>query len=148
MILTAGWRAYRAHLVGSRWIETTAYVEKCQLDTYHSFRRNGGGTAFSLRCRLEYDAGFRRYESNLYTTSDHSWQMREAIADWAAHHGRGSTLNVRVNPANPKEFVVTSELPIRQFLTASDAAMAAAIFGAGGLLLLVIGRMLRLPSAR
>lgn len=143
MLLVGGWRSYREHRVDSRWIATTADIEKCSLHVYHPFSRNGGGTVYALHCRLEYEFRGRQYEYNLRTTSDRSAQIRDGIDDWVAHHPRGSTLVIKVNPTNPNEVAARSELPIHQFNTAREAWITALGFGGGGLVLAMIGRQLR-----
>jgi len=144
MLVAGAWRSYRTHIIESRWSETSARVEKCGLDVYHPFSRNGGGTVYALRCRVDYEFGLRRYESDFHTTSDRSQQVRDQIDVWAARHGRDAVLNIRVNPSNPREIAVESQLPIHQFNTARESWLTAMAFSAGGLLLLATRYALRL----
>lgn len=143
MLLAAGWRAYRAYLVQTRWIEIQARIKTCAVDVDHPFARDGGGTRYSLACRLQYDAGFGAYESDLRTISDPTLDMRDRIAEWIGQNPPGTALKVRVNPSSPAELVVRDPLPIQQFLTARDAWMTTLIAGIPGLLLIAIGRKLR-----
>jgi hypothetical protein len=92
---------------------------------------------------LEYEFRGRQYEYYLRTTSGRSWQIRDDIDDWTAHHPRGSPLIIRVDPSHPNDVAVKSELPIHQFNTARESWITAIAFGGGGLLLTMIGRKLR-----
>jgi hypothetical protein len=149
MLIAAGWRAYRTHIVNRGWIETPAQVQKCSLDIYHPFTRDGGGVVYSLFCRLAYEFASRHYESRLRTTSDRSEAVRSSIEDWIPQHGPGTALIIRVNPSDPNEIAVQSELPIHQFNTAREAFLTAIIFGFPGLLFIPIGRKLtQLTAAR
>jgi Protein of unknown function (DUF3592) len=142
MLLTAGWRAYRTHNVESRWIETPAHIKKCSLGVYHPFVRDGGGVLFSLRCRLGYEFASRPYEYAHHTTGDRSPSMHSSIKAWITHNPPGTILIVKVNPSNPKELVVKSDLPIHQFRSAREALLTATVFAAPGLLLIAIGHKL------
>ena len=145
MSLEASWRTYRTYAVESRWVETAAELEKCSVGVFHPFVRGGGGTAFSLRCRLDYEFASRRYAYELHTISDRSVEARSNIRGWITQNGPGTSLLVRVNPADPNELVVATALPIRQFLTAKDGWLTVLVFGAPGLLLIAIGRKLAQP---
>jgi hypothetical protein len=143
--LEAMWRTYRTYAVEPRWIETPAELQNCSLGVFHPFVRDGGGSAFSLRCRLDYQFASRRYAYDLHTISDRSQQVSTRIRGWITQNGPGTTLLVRVNPSDPNELVVTTELPIHQFLTAKAGWLAVLVIGAPGLLLLFIGRPLAAP---
>jgi hypothetical protein len=149
MLIAAGWRAYRTHIVNTRWIETTAQVQKCSLDVYHPFTRDGGGVVYSLFCRLAYEFASRQYEHRLRTTSDRSEAVRSSILDWIPQHRPGTTLTIRVNPSDPNEVAVESELPIHQFNTAREALLTAIVFGVPGLLFIPIGgKLTQVTAAR
>ncbi len=112
MLIAAGWRGYRTHIINTRWIETRAQIQKCSLDVYHPFTRDGGAVVYSLFCRLAYEFASHPYEYRLRTTSNRSKAVRSSINDWIAGHGPGTTLNIRVNPSDPKQVAVERELPI------------------------------------
>ena len=95
---------------------------------------------YSLHCRLAYEVASRRYESDLRTVSSYSTETRDAISDWIAASPPGTVLMARMNPSSPQELVVDSPLPARQYATAWDAWITAAIFGIPGLLLVAMGR--------
>lgn len=143
MLLAAGWRAYRTHTMESRWVETPATVKKCWLDVYHPFTRDGGGTVFSLRCRLDYEFGAQPYESPVHSTSGRSWETRLRSEDWVARHRPGATVKVKVNPSKPGEIALWNEPAVHQFNTAREALVTAMVFGAGGVLLIAFRRRLR-----
>ncbi len=142
MALAAAWRGYRAHVVQSRWVEAEAQIRKCSLEEYHPFAREGGGVVYSLECRLAFVMGSRPYESDFRTISDRSLAMRGRISEWIADNPPGTTLILRVNPSDPHEVRVESDLPIRQFPTANDALASTVLFGILGLLLIAVGRTL------
>jgi hypothetical protein len=128
--------------VGSRWIETPARIEKCSLNKYHPFVGNGGGTTFSLRCRLGFSFGARRAEYDLRTRSDRSLQTRAGIWNWIVMNPPGTILAVRVNPSDPNDLVMETELPVSQFGTPREAWLTAPVFGGAGALLFMAGRKL------
>ena len=145
MLTAAGWREYREHMVNSRWVETPAQVQKCSLDIYHPFRRDGGGVVYSLRCRLRVEAAGRPYDYALRTTSEPSEASRERMEEWVAQNKPGTMLLTRVNPSDPNELRVVSVLPVRQTETAKDGLVTALAFGALGLLFVAIARQLGIP---
>jgi Protein of unknown function (DUF3592) len=142
MLIAAAWRTYRTHIVNTRWVETPAQVQKCSLRLYHPSTRGGGGVVYSLFCRLSYEFASRDYEFRLWTTSDRSEAVRSSVLHWIPQHRPGTALIVRVNPSNPNEISVESELPIHQFNTAREALLSAIVFGFPGLLFIPIGRKL------
>jgi len=146
MALTGLWRAYRGYTVESHWTETSARIEKCLLSVYHPFERNGGGTTYSLGCQLSFDYGLHHVEYRLHTRSDRSPAARTAIRNWIRENPPGTTLAVRVNPSNPNDVAVESDLPLRQYGTPRDAGLTALVFGAPGLALFAIGRKLARPA--
>jgi len=146
MLLAAGWRAYRMHTIESRWVGTSATVKRCWLDVYHPFIRNGRDTLFSLRCRLDYDFGSQDYETQVHSTSGRSQETRWRIEDWVARHRPGAVVTVKVNPSKPGEIALWNEPAVHQFNTAGEALATAMVFGAGGVLLLAVGRRLRVGA--
>ena len=142
MALVAAWRGYHAYVVQSRWVQAEAQIRKCSLEEYHPFAREGGGVVYSLECRLAFALGSRWYESDLRTISDRSLAMRGRISEWIADNPPGTALILRVNPSAPRELVVESALPIRQFSTATDALASTVLFGVLGILLIAVGRTL------
>ncbi len=139
--LNSGWRALQAHLQ-SKWIETAAHIQKCSLRTYYPFRKNGGGVVYSLRCDLEYEYAGRRYQYDLHTRSERSARSRIDIDNWIGQNPPGTILLARVNPSNPNELVVESDLPQRQFGTVAEALATAAIFGLPAFVMIGVGRRL------
>ena len=150
MLAAMGWRGWREHDIATRWIPTRAVIGNCGLKVYHPFmrRHSGGGTVYSLRCRLNYQFDSHPYEDILSTTSSRSTRARDAVAGWVARHPAGSGLMVRIDPRNPRGIAAMEELPIHQFNTAAEAAITALAFGAGGLLFLALGRRLLRPPPR
>lgn len=144
----AGWRAYRSHVIGSRWLETPAQISKCSLDVDHPFSRDGGGTVYSLRCRLSYVYQSRQVETIVNTSSDRSVEIASQIQNWVSRHPPGARLGIRVNPSNPQEVAVASELPIHQFNTAREGATGAAISAGIAGLLIATGRALAARDIR
>jgi len=134
-ICAGAYRTYR-ELSFNSWPATEARVDKCGLDVYHPFSRDGGGTTYSLRCTLSYEFRSMEYQSSFSTTSDRAEQTGIDIDNWTLDHKPGSTLQIKVNPSDPKEIFVTSPLPIHQFNTAREAWITFLAFvGLGGLLI-------------
>lgn len=77
---------------------------------------------------MAYAIDLRRYESDLRTISHRSRVMRDRISEWVEANPPGTMLMLRVNPSNPQEIVVESASVV--------------LFGASGLLLIVVGRVL------
>lgn len=146
-LATGVWRIYRDHRVESRWIETDAKIEKRWLSvhTYHALSSDKAyifGDEYSLRCRLRYEFSQHQHVFDLDTLSDSSLDTRAAIENWIEAHRPGAILHAKVNPSNPDEIAVVSELPIQQSGTARQALRVGFFCGVGGALLLVIARVL------
>ncbi len=137
-IAAGAYRTYREFLYNS-WPAAEARVKKCALDIYHPFSRDGGGTTYSLRCAVTYDFRSSPYESDFSTISDRAKSTGIDIDNWTLDHLPGSNLHIKINPSDPKEFFVTSPLPIRQFATASEAWITAMAFSAFAGLLIAAG---------
>jgi len=146
MLLAAGWRTYREHTIASRWIDTRAVVRNCRLDLYHPFSRDGGGTTYSLACRIAYQFDALPYENDLHTTSNRSQLVAGAINEWVAQHRSGADLIVKVNPRDPREIAAVTALPIEQFNTSGEAAVAALAFALGALVCVPLGRRMVRPK--
>lgn len=84
---------------------------------HYPFIRDGGEVVYSLRCDLDYEYAEHRYQYDLHTRSARSARSRIDIDNWIGQNRPGTILLTRVNPANPKELVVESDLPQRQFGT-------------------------------
>src|SRR5690348_9739095 len=67
---------------------------------------------------------------------------RADIRNWIVNNPPGTTLAVRVNPSDPNDLVVETELPVRQFGTPREAWLTALAFGGAGALLFMAGRKL------
>jgi hypothetical protein len=142
MFLVAGWRAWHAHRIESRWVETTASVDQCRLAVTHGSGRSSSAMYYSLRCRLNYQFDANPYQFELRTTSLHSGEAANSINDWVEGHRTGAVLRVRVDPSDPRDLAVISELPIHQFPTAREGWMTGVIFLVFGTPLLALGRWL------
>jgi hypothetical protein len=148
MFLAAGWRAYREHVIASRWVPAAASVQRCRLDVTHASGRNGGGTYYSLRCLLGYEFASHPYQFELRTTSQQSGEAAARIEDWVAHHRPGTPLVVKVDPSDPGAVAVISELPVHQFSTSREGWIAGILCGLFGLPLAALGRYLLRPRER
>jgi hypothetical protein len=146
MLAAAGWRAYWEHEVSSRWVETPAQIQRCSLDTYHPFSRDGGGVVYSLRCRLLIEAAGGSYDYDLRTTSERSEASRERIEEWVAQNKAGTMLSTRINPSDPKDIRVASQLPVLQTSTAKNGLVTALAFGVAALLFLAVARQAGVPA--
>ena len=133
-------RAWHEHRIATRWTPATAQVKRCDLNIDHPFTRDGGGTVYSLHCRLAYVFESQPHEFSLRTPSVRPREYRERIEDWAALHGKGSVLNVLVNPADPAELAVTTPLPVHQFGTSGEAWITTLAFAIGAVMFFAVGR--------
>ncbi|HTX37122.1 MAG TPA: DUF3592 domain-containing protein [Bryobacteraceae bacterium] len=150
-LLTGVWRTYHEHTVEARWIGAAATIEKCALSVHepsHGQFRDAGAffDQYSLHCRLRYEISQRLHVFNLHTLSDSSGEARAAIEKWVEVHRPGSTMEIRVNPSNPNDIAVASQLPIPQSGTARQAWSTAMYCGVGFVLFFGIFRIIR-PAA-
>jgi hypothetical protein len=150
-LVTGVWRTYHDHIVEARWIGAVATIEKCALFVHEPTRREFRDTGaffdqYSLHCRLRYEFSQRPHVFNLHTLSDSSREARAAIEKWVEVHRPGATLEVKVNPSNPNEIAVASQLPIPQSGTSRQAWSTAMYSGVGFVLFFGIFRIIR-PAA-
>ncbi len=140
----AGWRAWKAAQVRSKWLPEIARVESCSRRDQQTLPdpegTADGRTVYYLECALEYRFRGVPYRTVVTTTSTPSLQVRDEIEEWAARQGPGTELRIRVNPSAPAELLVETALPIHQRPTASDALPGAVAFGVLGALLIAAGR--------
>ena len=140
-------RAYREHIVDSRWIGTVATIDRRGLFISHPTRRDARNLGdfsdrFALHCRLRYVFSLRQHVVNVSTLSGTSLATRGAIENWVRDHRPGAAVNVKVNPSDPDEIVVVSELPIAQFGTARQSWIVGLYCGGIGASLFALGRLL------
>jgi hypothetical protein len=150
-LVTGVWRTYHEQIVEARWIGAAATIEKCALFVHQPTRREFRDTGaffdqYSLRCRLRYEFSQRPHVFNLHTRSDSSGEARAAIEKWVEVHRPGATLEVKVNPSNPSEIAVASQLPVPQSGTSRQAWSTALYSGVGLVLFFGIFRIIR-PAA-
>ena len=147
LFATAGWRAWKAAQVRSKWLPEIARVVSCSLREYHPFADDGGGTVYYVDCGLEYCVQGVPHRTVVTTTSTRSLQVRDEIEEWAARQKPGTELRIRVNPSAPTDLVVETALPIHQRPTAGDAIPGATAFAVLGALLTVAGRVVQKRGA-
>jgi hypothetical protein len=140
----AGWRAWKAAQVRSKWLPEIARVESCSLRHLQPLPDPDGSsdsrTLYCLECTLDYRVRGVAYHTVVTTTGTPSLKVRDEIAEWAARQEPGTELRIRVNPSAPKELLVQDALPIHQRPTAGDAIPAAVAFGVLGAFLIAAGR--------
>ena len=131
---SAGLITYKA----TKWPETTAEIQDCSLSEYGPV---DGGMLYALTCGVNYQFSGRSYKNTLQTNLTHSLQERAEISKWITLN-RPTTLNVRVNPTYPSQFIVLSPLPGKRGDNAGDFINAAIIMGSISGFLLVTARAL------
>jgi hypothetical protein len=135
---SAGLLAYNANVAKSRWTETAAGIEECSLGEYG----RPDDKFYALSCGIKYHLADRTYTNSFLTNFTHSLQERSEITHWVALNRRGATLNIRVNPAYPREFIVESQLPAKRGRIPEDYVGAAIVMGSVGFILTTTGRAL------
>ena len=140
---TAGWRAWRAGQVRSKWLPELARVESCAARALQTLPdpdgTADGRTVYSLECSLDYRVRGVAYHTVVTTTATPSPKVRGEIEEWAGRQRPGTELRIRVNPSAPKEVLIEEDLPIHQRPTAGDAIPGAVAFGVLGALLAGVG---------
>jgi hypothetical protein len=131
---SAGLITYKA----TKWPATTAEIQDCSLSEYGPV---DGGMLYALTCGVNYPFSGRSYKNTLQTNLTHSLQERAEISKWITLN-RPTTLNVRVNPSYPSQFIVMSQLPGKRGDNAGDFINAAIIMGSVSAALLVTARAL------
>lgn len=138
----AGWRTIQAR-IHSGWPEIMARVEQCRVEVDHPFASDGGGTIYSLSCKLNYRFADSTRHAVVRTTSTRDIGTRDEIEAWVTLHRPESPLVVRVNPRAPEEALIVEELPVHQRPTAADGLSTAIPFLLVGVLLCLAGFRLR-----
>jgi hypothetical protein len=133
---SAGLITYNASIARSRWTETAAEIENCSLGEYG----RPDDEFYALSCGIKYHLAGRTYTNSLLTKFTRSLQERSEITHWVALNRRGATLNIRVNPRYPHEFIVQSQLPAKRGRIAEDYIGAAIVMGSVGFILTTTGR--------
>jgi hypothetical protein len=139
LFAAAASRAWKAHQIALRWRPAAASIQDCSLGIDHPFADDGGGTIYSLRCHLSYQFEGASHDAVLSTTSTRSLSVRDDIDAWSISHRSGSALAIRVDPAAPKEFAVSEQLPVAQWPTARDGLATAIPFAIVGTALVAVG---------
>ena len=148
----AGWRAWKAAQVRSKWLPEIARIESCSLRDLHPLPdpegSSDGRTIYYLECALEYRVRGVAYRTVVTTTGTPSLRVRAEIEEWAARQEPGAELRIRVNPSAPTDLRIESALPIHQRPTAGDAMRGAFAFGVLGALLTVGGHAVQKRGAK
>ena len=135
---SAGLLTYNSNVAKSRWTETAAEIENCSLGEYG----RPDDKFYALSCGIKYHLAGQTYTNSLLTNFTRSIQERSEIEDWVVFNRRGSTLNIRVNPAYPRQYIVLSQLPAKRGRIAQDYINAAIVLVSVGFILTTSGRAL------
>jgi hypothetical protein len=126
----------------AKWAQTTAQIQDCRLEEFGSRAQDPESKFHALRCEISYELGGRSFRDTLLTNLTRSLRERTEIDRWVVRNGSGATLTLKVNPSDPREYVVESYLPGRRGDNPGDFTNAAIIFGAASVVFLVNARAL------
>jgi len=130
------WRAERAQ---AAWPVASARVERGEVAESVG---SGDSRSWSLRYRVRYDAGWQEQAVTVSSHSTSSVQDAAAMRAWAQEHRRGSRVDVRYDPANPRRAVFASvDVPNAGPRTPFDVSVTLAA-GVASVLLIALARFM------
>lgn len=98
------WREYAQ----KSWPASTATLQRCSVDPYYPFRRDGGGVVWNIDCRVTYPARGEQVASRIRSRSARGDAEVERMRRWVAQHRPGSPITVHYDPADPQSAVLTA----------------------------------------
>ena len=107
-LIVTGTDAWREHAQKS-WPAATAVLQRCNVEPYHPFRRDGGGVVWSIECRLTYAANTtgEQVVSRIHSRSARGDVEVATMHGWVAQHRPGSSIPVHYDPVDPTRAVLT-----------------------------------------
>jgi hypothetical protein len=94
-----GWYEYSQ----SRWVETTAQIHECRLETREGDRES----PVSIECRIGFRAGGEDIVTKVSSRSARPGQDG-LMQDWLEAHPDGSSITARYNPENTRKVVLVT----------------------------------------
>lgn len=92
----------------SHWPVVAAVIERTDLVVSARAPRDGGGKIWKLRCHIRYELNGEPLTATLASRVVYSEAEAAELQSWAAHHGRGSHVDVRIDPSQPNRAVFDS----------------------------------------
>ena len=127
-----GWHEYSE----SKWVETTAQIHQCRLQSYQGDRKS----PVTISCRIGFRAGGEDVVTKVTSRSTRPGQDG-VMQDWVEAHPDGSSITARYNPANAgKVVLVTADAFLWGPHTPQNLRLFGA-FAAASLLMLAIARV-------
>lgn len=94
------------------WPVAAATIERCGLDSYYPFQRDGGGVVWNIDCRVAYSANGDQGESRIRSRSARGNAEIEEMRRWVAGHPSGSSITIHYDPADARRVVlVETDMP-------------------------------------
>jgi hypothetical protein len=139
---------WRDEIIQARWPVVSAVVERANVTASVRALKDGGRKTWELSTRVSFEANGEARSATLFSRTAYSEEDAEKLHSWAAHHRRGSHIDIRYDPSQPNRAVFSSPEPgFASDRTRSDLILFAfaAIASAG---LLVLAKGLRAREAR
>lgn len=132
---------FRADRIHDRWPVTTSIIKSAQIELYHPFARDGGGTTYSVKTTVEFQTEGRTVDARFSSESVRKGYGTDEMNDWVHAHPPGSPLRIRFDPADPRNAEeVAPSLPQMRH-TKQDLIIAGG-FGAGCIAMWLLKRAL------
>jgi hypothetical protein len=131
----------------ARWPAVSAVVERADVVATSRAPKDGGGTVWKLSYRVRYEVNGKQLIATPTSNSVFSEAEAARLQAWAAHHRKGSHIDVRYDPSQQNRAVfAAAELSFAQDRIRSDLTLfaIAAIASAG---LLALAKYLRAREA-
>jgi hypothetical protein len=96
-------QAWQEH-AQEHWPEVTARVEKCYLRQSSTRKRD----RYYISCRFGYEIEGEQNQADVYSGPSVQWQFTGPFQEWIDAHPTGSAIELRYDPANHRQIVLTS----------------------------------------
>ena len=141
VLLAVGVNAIHESRAAASWPQVSATIEAVELRTS---RTSKGGTTYTLECRYRYVVDGREYQGTRVGPDISSGGYREHEPELTAHRDSGQPFPARVNPADPADAVLFTDVSATGAFVLPAVGFVFAAAGAA----ICLGAVTSLRSAR
>ena len=99
--------AWREHTEAG-WPETIGKIQKCSVDPYYPFRRQGPRIVWHITCRISYEVDAEEISATIRSRSASPGRDVTAMHRWVAQHRPETAIDIRYDPSDHKKAVLTA----------------------------------------
>jgi hypothetical protein len=151
-----GWASYQQYVQSKKWPGVDGRVVSCSIrgSWHYSSGLHVWGESSYVLCTFDYTAADRAEEATIGAGSEifsskEQWTYpppkvtKQKMQRWIVRHPPGKVLTIHYNPSNPENISLAGADQELQSTLPSDRLLAGAVLLAGGLILTVVGSVLR-----